>query len=164
MTQAREAAAQPVSLLRGWVSACAIFSGFVILALAGSLFIAWLLGGNRFFSGAAVGWALCWGAAFFSLILVLLGKQLGQGLGAVLFAMMFRMILPLAAAMYLVNQSPFWVDAFLLPFLLGNYFLALFAETGLAVHLLGGTSPLVKKPLAPAGDATASELAGKLTP
>lgn len=147
MTQAREAAAQTISPMRGWGSACAIFFAVVLLALAATLGAAWLWAGPKFLTSAFVAWGLCWFAALIGLFMVFLGRMLGQGIGAVLLAMGVRMGLPLAAALLLVDQSPFWGETKLVEFLLGNYLLALIAETALAVHLLAGTSLLpVGKP------------------
>lgn len=142
MTQAREVAAQPISRFRGWGSACAIFCGVVILALIASLGIAWQWGGQRFLPSALVGWGLCWTAALIALAIVLVGRQLGQGVGSVLLAMGARMALPLMVALYLIDQSPVWGETKLMPFLLGNYFLALIAETGLAIQLLANSPVL----------------------
>ena len=165
MTQAREAAAQAHSLFRGWASACAIFAVCVLLAFAGSCLIAAQLGGGPIIQGAMVACALCWGAALLGLMLILVGKVLGQGFGAALFAMMIRLMMPLGIAVYLTDQSPYWGEVMLLPFLLGNYFVALIAETALAIKLLSGTSPLVVKPLASKSELAASELAsGRLVP
>ncbi|WP_425614328.1 hypothetical protein NA78x_004195 [Anatilimnocola sp. NA78] len=165
MTQAREAAAQPNSLFRGWGSACAIFVTCTVLATGGSFLVANLLGGERIIVGAMVACALCWGAALLGLMLILGGKVLGQGFGATLFAMMIRLAMPLGIAVYLTEQSPFWGEAMLLPFLLGNYFVALIAETALAIKLLGGESPFSNKPAAKKSDPATSELAGgKLAP
>lgn len=142
MTQAREVAAQPISRFRGWGSACAIFCGVVLLALFASIGIAWQWGGQRFLPSALIAWGLCWTAALIALAIVLVGRQLGQGIGAVLLAMGIRMALPLVVALYLVEQSPAWSETKLMPFLLGNYFLALIAETGLVVQLLANSPPL----------------------
>ncbi|WP_254507855.1 hypothetical protein [Anatilimnocola floriformis] len=140
MTQAREVAPQPISPLRGWGSACAIFVTVVLVALAATCGIAWQMGGQRFLPSALTAWALVWGAALISLVMVFLGKQIGQGLGFVLLGMGVRMGLPLMAAMFLDSQSPVWGETKLMLFLLGNYFVALVAETGLAVQLLGSNS------------------------
>lgn len=160
MTQAREVAAQPGSLSRGWVSACAIFAVAVLLALAGSLGIASQLGGDEQYQGAAVAWALCWGAGLISLLMVVGGRLIGQGLGAVLLGMMVRMVLPLAGVMALMQQAPSWREANLVGFLLGNYLLALIADTGVALLLLQGSAPVAAKTSASAGKSAASELAG----
>lgn len=144
MTQAREVAAPANTQLRGWGSACAIFFAVVILALGLSTGIAWQWGGERYLPSALTAWALCWTAALIALAIVLVGRKLNQGVGSILFAMGVRMGLPLALALYLVDQSPGWAETKLMPFLLGNYFLALVAETGLALHLLQGVSPLGK--------------------
>lgn len=169
MTQAREVAAQPVSLYRGWVSACAIFVAFLLLALAGSLAVAWTLGGGRQLAGAFAGWGLCWGAAFLALLLVMGGRLINQGFAAILLAMGLRMVLPLAAALLLLNKSPYWGETNLIPFLLGNYFVALMAETGLAIQLLNGSTPVSAsssaKAKTSAGSPAVGELAnGKLVP
>gem|GEM_PF-1861961 len=137
MTQAPDAAAQPISPLRGWGSACAIFVTVVLLALAVTCGSAWQWGGARYLPAALTAWGLVWGAALIALIMVFLGRQLGQGLGFVLLGMGVRMGLPLVAAIYLNSQSPVWGETKLMMFLLGNYFVALIAETGLAVQLLG---------------------------
>lgn len=141
MTQAREAAAQSNSPWRGWGSACAIFAGVVLFALAATCGVAWVWGGgSRFLTSALTAWGLCWFAALVALVIVFLGRQLGQGVGAVLLGMGVRMGLPLIAAILLSEQSPMWGQTKLMIFLLGNYFLALIVETGLAVHLLGHAS------------------------
>lgn len=146
MTQAREAAAELNSPWRGWGSACAIFLGVVLFALAATCGIAWQWGGgSQYLLSAVTAWGLCWSAALIALVIVFLGRQMGQGLGAVLLGMGIRMGLPLAAALFLSEQSPIWAQTNLMPFLLGNYFLALIAETGLAVRLLGdANAPLAK--------------------
>jgi hypothetical protein len=157
VTQAREVAAQPNSLFRGWGSACAIFFVVVLVALAASTGVAWQWGGERYLPSALTAWALCWTAALIALAIVIVGRVLNQGIGSILFAMGVRMGLPLALALYLVDQSPGWTETKLMPFLLGNYFLALIAETGLALHLLQGVSPL-GKPL------SSTPAAGELSP
>src|SRR5262245_21557157 len=129
VTQAREVAGPAISPLRGWVSACAIFVAVVLVCLAATTGIAWKWGGERFLTSALVAWGLVWGAAFIALVLIFLGRQVGQGVGAVLMGMMVRMGLPLIAAMTLTNESPFWGETKLMMFLLGNYFVALIAET-----------------------------------
>ncbi len=135
--------------MRGWGSACAIFTAVVLFALAATLGAAYLWNGTRFFPSALAAWGLCWFAALVALFMVFVGRMLGQGVGAVLLAMGVRMGLPLAAALMLVDQSPVWGETKLVEFLLGNYLLALIAETGLAVHLLAGTTFLpVGKPAA----------------
>lgn len=142
MTQAREAAAQSISPWRGWVSACAIFLGVVLVALAATCGVAWQWGGgSRYLTSSITAWGLCWFAALVALAIVFLGRQMGQGVGAVLLGMGVRMGLPLAAALFLSEQSPIWGETKLMPFLLGNYFLALIAETGLAIHVLGNSAP-----------------------
>jgi hypothetical protein len=160
LTQAREVAAQPGSLSRGWASACAIFAVSVLVALAGSLGIASQLGGNEQYQGAAVAWALCWGAGLISLLMVVVGRSIGQGLGAVLLGMMVRMMLPLAGVMFLVQQSPAWRDTNVVGFLLGNYLLALFVDTAVALLLLQGSAPVTTKTSASASKPAAGELAG----
>lgn len=142
MTQARDVAAPPISPMRGWGSACAIFTAAVVVALVGTMLAAWLMGGGRMFQGGLAAWGLCWGAAFLALLVVFGGRFLGQSVPAILLAMGIRMGLPLLLAFYLTNQSPFWGEARLIMFLLGNYFVALIAETGLAIQLLQGVSPL----------------------
>jgi hypothetical protein len=138
VTQTREAAAEPISLWRSWGSACAIFAAVVLFALATTCGVAWTWGGGpRYLTTALVAWGLCWFAALIAFVVVIVGRQLGQGVGAVLIAMGVRMGLPLAAALFLVDQSPFWGETKLMPFLLGNYLVALIAETSLVVHVLG---------------------------
>jgi hypothetical protein len=155
VTQAREAAAEPISFWRSWGSACAIFGGVVLFALAVTCSVAWSWGGGpRYLTSALVAWGLCWFAALVAFAVVIVGRQLGQGIGPVLIAMGVRMGLPLAAALFLADQSPVWGETKLMPFLLGNYFLALIAETSLVVQVLG------KLPAAPLRK-SASELAPK---
>lgn len=160
VTQARDVAPHSISPLRGWGSACAIFCGVVLLALALSAGIAWQWGGQRYLPSALVAWALCWAAALVSLVIILIARQMGQGLGGVLLGMGVRMGLPLALALLLVDQSPFWAETKLMPFLLGNYFLALIAETGLAIQLLGN-SPLSSLGARPVAANTPTDLAHK---
>jgi hypothetical protein len=148
VTQAREVAAPPISPMRGWVSACAIFTAVVLVCLVATTAIAWKWGGERFLPSALVGWGLVWGAALIALIMIFLGRQIGQGVGAVLLGMLIRMGLPLMVAITLTNESPSWGETKLMMFLLGNYFVALIAETGLAVHLLGNSPPAFAKPTA----------------
>jgi hypothetical protein len=110
----------------------------VFFALVATCGVAWQWGGgSRYLLSAVTAWGLCWFAALLALVIVFLGRQMGQGVGAVLMGMGIRMALPLAAAIFLSEQSPIWGQTKLMPFLLGNYFLALIVETGLAVHLLG---------------------------
>jgi hypothetical protein len=157
VTQAREAAAEPNSPWRGWGSACAIFSGVVLLSLAATCGVAWQWGGgSRYLLSALTAWGLCWFAALIALVVIIVGRQMGQGVGAVLLGMGIRMGLPLVAALFLSQQSPIWTESKLMPFLLGNYFLALIAETGLAVRLLGDVHP--------APHAKAATPSGKLAP
>ena len=140
MTQAREAAAQTISPWRGWVSACAIFTTVVLVALVATCGIAWQWGGgSRYLVSALTAWGLCWFAALIALAIVLLGRQMGQGVGAVLLGMGVRMGLPLMAVIYLSGESPYWGEAKLMSFLLGNYFFALIAETFLAIQVLGSS-------------------------
>ena len=152
VTQARDVASQPISPLRGWGSACAIFVAVVLVALALTCGIAWQIGGQRFLPSAFTAWGLVWGAALIALLMVFLGKQIGQGLGFVLLGMGVRMGLPLMAAMFLDSQSPVWGETKLMLFLLGNYFVALVAETGLAVQLLGSSPVAGLTKSAPSGD------------
>lgn len=157
MTQVREAATQPISPWRGWGSSCAIFLAVVLFALAATCGVAWQWGGgSRYLTSAVTAWGLCWFAALIALVVVFLGRQMGQGVGAVLIGMGVRMALPLMAAMFLAEQSPMWGQTKLMSFLLGNYFLALIAETGLAIHVLGNSNsaPLAKS-------ASSAELAPK---
>jgi hypothetical protein len=142
VTQAREVAEKPNSLFRGWGSACAIFFAVVTVALLATLGIAWAWGGQRFLASAAVAWGLVWFSALVALFIVFIGRQMGQGLGAVLIGMGLRMGLPMVIALTLVDQSPGWAETKLMPFLLGNYFIALIAETSLAIQVLNtGTVP-----------------------
>lgn len=154
VTQAHEVAAQPNTLFRGWGSACAIFSAVVSFALLMTLGSAWVWGGQRFLASAVVAWALVWFAALVALFVVFIGRQMGQGLGAVLIGMGLRMGLPMVFALMLVDQSPGWAETKLMPFLLGNYFLALIAETSLAIQVLNAApvAPLGLKPAAKAGE------------
>ena len=153
MTQARDVAPQTISPMRGWGSACAIFVTVVLVALAASCGVAWAWGGQRFLPSAFAAWGLVWGAALVALVMVFIGRQLGQGLGFVLLGMGVRMGLPLVAAIFLDNQSPEWGATKLMMFLLGNYFVALIAETGLAIQLLGqSTAALPKSVPQPAGE------------
>lgn len=160
MTPARETAAPPVSPMRDWGTACAIFIAVVLLSLGGTLLVAWQLGGGRLIQGGLAAWGLCWGAAFVALMMVLGGRLLNQSLPAILLAMLVRMGIPLAIAIYLNKQSPFWAEARLFQFLLGNYFIALLAETGLAIRLLGSLTPLGKPASPSASDATSQKFAG----
>jgi len=150
VTQAREAAAKPISPWQSWGSACAIFAGVVMLALAATCGAAWMWGGGpRYLTSALVAWGLCWFAALVAFVVVMVGRQLGQGVGSVLIAMGVRMGLPLMAALFLNDQSPFWTETKLMPFLLGNYLVALIAETSLVVRVLGNSpAALVQKPAA----------------
>ena len=153
MTQAREAAAELDSPWRGWGSACAIFAIVVLFALAATCGIAWQWGGGSgYLLSAVTAWGLCWSAALIALTIIFAGRQAGQGVGAVLLGMGVRMGLPLVAAIFLSEQSPLWGQTKLMPFLLGNYFVALIVETSLAVRVLGhaNATPFAKAASAPA--------------